>query len=124
MPVSPEYREFVRELLEPFGPVTVRLMFGGAGVHAMGPDRPLMFGLIADDTLYFKTDEHNRPDFDAEDAEEFIFEMKDGRRTPSGYFRVPDRLLDDPDEMKAWADKAFAVALRAAARKAPKRKRK
>lgn len=122
MPVSAEYRDFIIELLEPFGPVSIRAMFGGAGVFGITPEGKLMFGLIADDTLYFKTDERNRSEFEAEEAEEFIFELKGNRHVPSGYFRVPDRLLEDSEELKAWADNAFAVALRAAAKKPKKDK--
>ena len=36
--------------------VTVRRMFGGAGVYCDG----LMFGLVSDDTLYFRVDDGNR----------------------------------------------------------------
>ena len=36
MPISPEYREFVAELLAPLGPIGIRNMFGGAGVYYGG----------------------------------------------------------------------------------------
>jgi DNA transformation protein len=43
-----EFVEYLLELLEPFGGVKVRAMFGGFGIFR----RDLMFGLVADDTLY------------------------------------------------------------------------
>ena len=46
------FHEFVIELFAPMGPVSVKRMFGGAGVFRDG----LMFALIADDTLFLKTD--------------------------------------------------------------------
>ncbi len=45
------FHEFVMELFGPMGPVSVRRMFGGAGVFKDG----LMFGLLADDVIYLKT---------------------------------------------------------------------
>ncbi len=62
MAVSSEYKAFVAEQLEPLGPVTTRNMFGGAGVYLDG----LMFGLIANETLYFKVDDRNRVDYESE----------------------------------------------------------
>jgi DNA transformation protein len=39
------------------------------------------------------------------------------------YWRIPERLLDDPEEMAVWARAALAVARRAAAARKPKAKR-
>ncbi|MFP3942947.1 MAG: TfoX/Sxy family protein [Alphaproteobacteria bacterium] len=117
MAVSSDYKDFIRELLVPFGPVTIRAMFGGAGVYGSTPDGPLMFGLLDDDMFFLKVDGETRADFLAEGMEPFSYETKEGRREMTGYYRAPERLLDDPDEMKLWAEKAFDVARRAAERK-------
>ncbi len=62
MPISPSFRTFVLEQLGRVTPnVRARNMFGGVGIY--GND--LFFALIADDTLYFKVDDTNRPDFEA-----------------------------------------------------------
>ncbi len=119
MAVSQEYLEFIKEALEAFGPVDTRRMFGGAGVFR----EKLMFGLVADEQLYLKTDDENRPDFEAEDCAPFIYEAKGNKRTVMAYSLVPERLYDDPDEMAAWARKAFDAALRGDAAK-PKSQRK
>ena len=50
-----------------FGPVTIRPMFGGAGVYHDG----LMFALVDDEVLYFKVDETSRPAFEAENLPPF-----------------------------------------------------
>jgi len=42
-----EYVEYLKEVLELFGPITARKMFGGYGIYHNG----LMFALVADDTL-------------------------------------------------------------------------
>jgi len=62
MAVSPDYRAYLIDQFEPFGPVAIRRMFGGAGIFRDG----LMFGLVADDTLYFKVGDGNQGDFDAQ----------------------------------------------------------
>ena len=48
MPVTPEYRDFVEDMVEPLGHVTTRRMFGGLGVFYRG----LMFALIVNCLLY------------------------------------------------------------------------
>lgn len=106
MPVTPAYREFVLEQLRRIAPVTARSMFGGVGLYSDG----LFFALMNDDTLYFKVDETNRPDFEA---------LAMGPFRPSGegaqvmqYYEVPGELLEDADQLRPWMDKALAVARR------------
>jgi DNA transformation protein len=93
----------------------MRRMFGGAGIYADG----VMFGLIADDTLYLKANDETKRNFEAEGLGPFVYEGG-GRTVAMSYWRIPERLLDDPDEMVAWARIALGVAQRAAAAK-PKR---
>jgi DNA transformation protein len=81
-----------------------------------------MFGLIAPDTLYFKVDHDNRPAFEAEGSEPFSYEGK-GKPIQLPYWRVPERLFDEPEEMLEWARAAFAAARRASAAKAKTRQR-
>jgi DNA transformation protein len=117
MPISPEYRAFLTELFAPIGPVHIRNMFGGAGVFR----DDLMFALIASETLYLKVDQTNRADFAAEGAEQFTYASPSGKIVEFGYFQLPERLLDEPDEFAEWARKALDVARRAERAKAPKR---
>lgn len=123
MTVSTEYKAFVEELFEPFGSVRIRAMFGGAGVYADLPDGPVMFALIAFETLYLKVDDGNRSDFEEAGTEPFVYESKDGKRNISSYYRCPDDLFEDPQAMKLWAQKALDAALRSGT-KAKKKKRK
>lgn len=119
MAVSSELTGLITELLEDFGPVGVRRMFGGAGLLRNG----LMFGLVADDILYFKSDEQTAAMFQAEGLEAFGYESKTGKRTIMSYTRAPERVLEEADEMLFWAQKAFEAALRADnAKPASKRK--
>ena len=116
MASSAGFLAFLDEQLAGLGPVSIRRMFGGAGVFADG----IMFALVSDDTLYFKVDETTRADFEAEGMGAFTYATKDGRNTLMSYWRAPERLFDEPDEMLAWARKALTIARSADARKAGK----
>ena len=50
-----EFTRYLQEVFELFGPISARKMFGGYGIYHQG----LMFGLVADDTLYLKADAQN-----------------------------------------------------------------
>jgi DNA transformation protein len=100
--------EFIRDLFAEFGPVQVRRMFGGAGVYADG----VMFALAARDVLYLKVSPEETERFAAEGCGPFEYGSKSGKRTITSYWRVPDRLYDETDELAEWARRALAVAKR------------
>jgi DNA transformation protein len=116
--VSAEFLEFISEQLESFGPVEVKRMFGGAGIFREG----LMFALIADEVLFLKVDETTRPDFESETSGPFLYE-KNGKTMEMSYWRLPERLYDEPDEFTAWAQNAFSAALRADGKKSPSQRK-
>ena len=61
MTVKNEFVQYVLELLEPLDGVSAKAMFGGFGIYRRG----VMVALIADEMLYLKADDINRPDFEA-----------------------------------------------------------
>lgn len=104
MPVSQSYRTFVLEQLGRVAPVTARSMFGGVGIYSDG----LFFALVDDDTLYFKVDDSNRADFEAEGMGPFM-PFGDTSHVMQ-YYEVPGELLEDTDRLHLWMEKAVAVA--------------
>ena len=106
---SAEYIEFIKDQMSGFAPVTIRKMFGGAGVSRDG----INFAIIVDEILYLKVDALNEADFDAENLEQFSYEAKGGKRTAMSYRRAPSRVMDEADEMALWCRKAYDAALRA-----------
>jgi DNA transformation protein and related proteins len=106
---------FIRDALAPMGRITVRRMFGGAGIYCDG----VIFGLFLRDALYLKADAASIPDFEAEGMPAFSYETKHGDRSLTTYWRAPERLFDEPDEFVAWARRALAVSL---AKPVPERK--
>ena len=119
MAVSQEYKAFILEILEPLGGVSIRGMFGGGGVFCQG----VMFGLIADERLYFKVDDQSKPDFEAEGLGPFVYETGNGKNTIMSYYDAPESAYDDQDEMLDWARKGLEAAFRADAKK-PKSQQK
>ena len=123
MIASDSFAEFLRDLLAPLGRVTMRRMFGKTGVFCDG----VMLGMVTDDTLYFRVDDHNRADF--KEAESFppLNYEKQGSAIDLSFWRAPNRLFDEPDELVTWARIALAAARRVAVKRtraAPKRKPK
>ena len=104
--------EFIRELFAPFGPVTVKPMFGGAGIWSEG----LMFALVFDDAIFLKVDATSIPDFAREGSQAFVYTRAKSKgrvgRASLSNWRLPERLYDDPDELAVWAARALAIAER------------
>jgi DNA transformation protein and related proteins len=121
MVASESFAEFLREQFAPLGHITLRRMFGKTGVFCDGR----MFGMVTEDTLYFRVDGHNRAAF--KEAESFppLSYEKQGCTIALSFWRAPERLLDEPDELVTWAQLALAAAHRVAAKReraAPGRK--
>jgi DNA transformation protein len=100
--------DVVRDLFAEFGPVEVRRMFSGAGVFVDG----VMIALIARDVIHLKADGETIPAFQAEGLTPFTYATKNGEHTLNSYWRMPDRLYDDTEELGRWARAAHAAALR------------
>jgi DNA transformation protein len=87
-------------------------MFGGVGLYA----GELFFALIADDTLYFKVDASTRPEFEAREMGPFR-PFGDAGGTMQ-YYQVPEDVLEDPEALRPWVEKALAVARKKKGRRA------
>lgn len=105
MSISEEYIQFVLGQLECIGQVTARKMFGGAGLYLDGK----MFALIANDVLYFKADHTNKDDYD--NVGMGPFRPFAAKPQTMSYYEVPIDVLENREELKTWAEKAYAVAL-------------
>ena len=123
MVASATYADFLREQLAPLGSVTLRRMFGKTGVFC----DDVMLGMVTDNTLYFRVDDENRATFREAEAFAPLNYAKKGATIDLSFWRVPERLFDEPDELVTWARTALAAARRVAAKRqqsAPRRKSK
>jgi DNA transformation protein len=108
MGVSDEFVAFVVEQLAGWGAVSVRRMFGGAGLYREGT----MFAVIADDVAYLKVDDSNRGDFlrvGSAPFEPYPDKIKTTIRT---YYEIPADVLENPDELARWAERSWHIARR------------
>jgi DNA transformation protein len=75
-----------------------------------------MIGLIIRDVIYLKADDSSIADFQREGSGPFTYTRgkKAGRPSQHAlpYWRLPERLYDDPDELAVWAARALAIAER------------
>lgn len=113
MVASDGFAEFLRDQFAPLGRFTVRRMFGKTGVFCDG----FMLGMVRDNTLYFRVDDDNRAAFkEAASFPPLNYEKESGPIDLS-FWRAPDRLFDEPDELVAWVRAALAAARRVSAKR-------
>ncbi len=110
--VEKEFVSYVVELMQSIGPVRSKGMFGGHGIF-LGE---LMFGLVADSTLYLKADKETENAFKEKGLEAFTYQKK-GKKLEMSYYQAPEEALEDGQEMNFWANKAYSTALRAASKR-------
>jgi DNA transformation protein len=113
MAVQAQYLDYVLEQLASLERMNTRRMFGGVGLYS----GELFFGLIDDDTLYFKTDASNAAQYQARHMPRF---MPPANRPmgPMGYHQVPADIIEDGETLVAWARQSVAVALASRAKQA------
>jgi DNA transformation protein len=114
--LSNGFLEYVREQLAGLGPVTVRRMFGGAGLYHRG----LFFAVMDDDQLFFKVNDRTRPAYQAKGSGPFA--PMPNEAPMRAYYEVPSDVLDDRALLVEWARLAVGVA-RSARRKGKTRRR-
>ena len=113
-----DFIPFVQELLEGWGTVSARRMFGGHGLYHEG----LMFAIVMNQQLFLKADAQNRPEFEALGLTPFTYPMK-GKEIALSYWSAPDAVFDDPTEAVRWARSALDAAARGHLAKAQAREK-
>ena len=113
MTASAAFATFLCEQLAPLGRVSLRRMFGKHGVFCDG----VMLGMVRDNTLYFRVDEQNRTVFREAEAFPPLNYEKKGDLIDLAFWRAPERLLDEHEELLTWARAALAAAHRVAAKR-------
>jgi DNA transformation protein len=107
MAVSNDFLEYIRDQLREWGQISVRRMFGGAGLYRDGK----MFGLVADDVIYLKVDDTNREKYEAAGSGP-LKPFKD-QNTVLSFYEVPPDIFESPVELIEWADESLAIQKKA-----------
>jgi len=118
MPVSEEFLNYVLDQLSPWGGVSARRMFGGAGLYRHGK----MFGLIAENVAYLKVDDSNREGFVKAGSSAFNPFPDKAKSAVMSYCEIPPDVLEDPEELVKWARRSLDIQERKSAPKSRGRK--
>jgi len=113
MVASDSFAEFLREQFSPLGRLAFRRMFGKTGIFCDG----VMFAMVADNTLYVRVDVESEATFKEAAAFPPLNYSKKGFTIDLAFWRVPERLFDEPDELVAWGRAALAAAHRIATKR-------
>ena len=110
-----EFVDYVVELMSGWAVVSARKMFGGYGLYR----EEVMFALIVEDELFFKSDANNVTEFERAGCRPFVYQSQT-RSIQMSYWSAPAASLDSSVEMGEWCQSAYGAALRAQAVKAGK----
>jgi DNA transformation protein len=102
-----EFTDYLHEIFSEFGAIEIRRIFGGHGVYY----DDIIIGLIARDALYLKADKQSVHLFEELELEPFRYPKGD-KMVAMSYYQAPGEALEDPAEMKEWAQAAYDAALR------------
>jgi len=109
------FKDFVLDQLGALPELRAKAMFGGYGLYQ--GDR--FFGILMEGRLYFKTDEQTRAEYVERGMGPFIYEK--ARQTMTiHYFEVPPDVLENREDLVAWAKRAMHAAA-PRPRKSPKK---
>ncbi len=102
MPLKKEdsFKEFILDQISGLGGVEPRSMFGGHGLYRKGT----FFGIVFRGRLYFKTDTVTKRSYRALGMKSF---RPNAKQTLKNYYEVPAEIIEDPDLLIAWAEKAI-----------------
>ncbi len=117
MPAPSAFVDCILGSLLPLGPVRARAMFGGWGLYL----DDTMFGLIADEQLYFKVDAETEPRFAAGGGEAFTY-LRQGKRVALSYREAPLGAPWNTGALLPWAELGLEAARRARGKR-PKKAR-
>ena len=108
MAVSDEFLDYIVDQLSMLGRVTIRRMFGGAGLYCEGR----MFAVVADDVAYLKVDDSNRDDFVQAGSAPFNPYPEKAKTVVMSYYEIPPDILENRTVLAQWARRSLDIARR------------
>ena len=99
------FKAFVLDQLAALPDIRAKAMFGGHGLY----QAQRFFGILMAGRLYFKTNEQTRSEYLKRGMSPFIYE-KARQTTTIHYYEVPPEILEDREQLCAWAREAILVA--------------
>ena len=99
------FKSFVLDQPGALPELRAKAMFGAHGLY----QAERFFGILEEGRLYFKVNEQSRAAYLERGMKPFTYEMK-GRTMTMSYYEVPPGVLENPQELIAWAQRAIQVA--------------
>jgi DNA transformation protein len=97
-------KDFVLDQLAALPGLRARAMFGGHGLYAGAK----FFGILFEGRLYFKVSARTRGAYEARGMGPFTYQMP-ARTITMSYYEVPADVLENREEVIAWARAAMHV---------------
>lgn len=106
MTKNSEFHDYIiYDLLGDDPHITTRKMFGGYGLYQDG----IIFGLIINDTLYFKVNEENKTQYESYGSKPFRY-SNGTKEVSMSYHEVPEEILDDREQLFDWIDESARIS--------------
>jgi DNA transformation protein len=99
------FKDFILDQLQELNNVEARRMFGGYGLYR----DETFFGILHKGRLYFKIDDTTVKDYRRRKMKPF---RPSAKQTLKSYYQVPVEIMEDADELSAWAVKAIGCQQR------------
>lgn len=112
MDYDDDFVNYITDMLQDFGEIEARKMFGDYGIYNNG----YFFAILAGDRLFLKADDESRHLFEKQNLEKFSY-MKQGKECFLSYYAVPPEAIDDIDMLFEWAEIGYQAAIRANTKK-------
>lgn len=103
--VDDSFKTFVLDQLGALPDLRAKAMFGAHGLYSDGK----FFGIIDEGRVFFKTDAQSEAEYTLRGMEPFTYEMK-GKVMTMSYHEVPPEVLEQPQELTIWAQRAIKIA--------------
>jgi DNA transformation protein len=97
--------EYLLDALSALPGLRSKSMFGGFGLQS----EDAFFGIVWNGSAYFKVDDATRPKYVELGSEPFTY-SRDGKQMSMGYYVVPANVIEDHEQLLAWAQEAIGVA--------------
>lgn len=99
------FKEFVLDQLSGLPDLRAKAMFGAHGLYC----GEKFFGILDEGRLFFKTDAQSQLEYTKRGMGPFTYNAK-GKMMTMAYHEVPPDVLDQPQELTLWAQKAIQIA--------------
>lgn len=101
-----DYALYVKELLEPFGFITIKPMFGGYSVYL----NDYIVGLIIESELYLKSNRQFDKFFKQYASEQFSYLNHKGKVIKMPYWKLPEAAWEDETLLRSFLNRSFQAS--------------